>query len=369
MKSRIFFDDRSRYQAFTQNTNEKTKICEFISPHIKGIDKKKTNVKILDAGTGDGTIASHVIKAFHKFHPNTRLLFTGKEISHQDVTNTLEKLSDRFVEHPKLVVTLTNVKFTQIDKLANSASIDDKDIKIMKIELFGDNSYDFTSQIRSNSVVSFVNRYWGVNIDQSGNTRYINPCVIKIFRSDQLKLISPAIESARPISGFDLIIASQAYRSRSTVERKVRFVIDPLIKLLDISGELLITHSIGGEMISEILKIAFKDINAFPTLASDLIYHMQEAFHEDGPHYLFSEPSTYKFSYNSSPEGVSSELFGLEVERRIESLFYYAQVTNEEIYRLKANNERMSNLRNVLQKTRELSFENEFFSIKNTTIV
>ena len=66
---------------------------------------------------------------------------------------------------------------------------------------------------------------------------------------------------------------------------------------------------------------------------------------------------------------MSSGLFGLEVERRIEGLLYYAQVTNEEIYRLKANNKRMSNLRNVLQKTRELSFENEFFSIKNTTIV
>ena len=367
MRSTIFFDDRMKYQAFIQNTNEKIKFCESIFSHIQNINKKKTYVKILDAGTGDGTIASHVMKAFHKCHPNTLLFFTGKEVSHQDVTNTLEKLSDRFMEHPKLVVTLTNVKYSQIDRLSDFASIYDEDMKIMRIELFGDNSYDFNTQITNHSVINFVNRYWGVKIDESGNTRHINPCIIKIYRRDQHKLISPTIESAQPVNNFDLIIASQAYRARSSVERKVRLVIEPLMKLLDITGELLITHSIGGEMVSGLLKIVFEDFKPFPTLANDLICHLQKVSNKDRNHYLFSAPTTYKFNYISPPDGVASELFGLEVEKKLESLLYYAQVTNEQLSNLKANNKRLLDLREVLQKTKELTFENEFFSIKNET--
>ena len=367
MRNTIFFDDRMRYQAFIQNTNEKIKFCESIFPHIQNIKKKKSYVKILDAGTGDGTIASHVMKAFHKCHPNTLLFFTGKEVSYQDITNTLEKLPDRFMEHPKLVITLTNVKYSQIDRLSDFASIYDEDMKIMRIELFGENSYDFNTQITNHSVINFVNRYWGVKIDESGNTRPTNPCIIKIFRSDQHKFISPNIESAKPVNKFDLIIASQAYRSRSSVERKVRLVIEPLMNLLDITGELLITHSIGGEMVSEILKIVFEDFKPFPILANDLICHLQKVSNKDCNHYLFSAPSTYNFTYISPPDGVASELFGLEVEKKIESLLYYAQVTNEQIGKLKANNKRLLNLREVLRKTNELTFENEFFSIKNET--
>ena len=88
---------------------------------------------------------------------------------------------------------------------------------------------------------------------------------------------------------------------------------------------------------------------------------------KDRNHYLFSAPTTYKFNYISPPDGVASELFGLEVEKKLESLLYYAQVTNEQLSNLKANNKRLLDLREVLQKTKELTFENEFFSIKNET--
>ena len=64
--------------------------------------QNRTFLRILDAGTGDGTVKSNVIKTFHKYHPYTSLLITGKEISYEDLKNTLEKMPDRFVEHPNL---------------------------------------------------------------------------------------------------------------------------------------------------------------------------------------------------------------------------------------------------------------------------
>ena len=129
MGKKRFFDDRLKYLSFIQNTGEKRAISSEIYSHIKSLPQNKTYLRILDAGTGDGTIKSNVIKSFHKFHPYTSLLITGKEISYEDLKNTLEKMPDRFVEHPNLMVTMTNVKFSELGRIENAKKIRDKKVK------------------------------------------------------------------------------------------------------------------------------------------------------------------------------------------------------------------------------------------------
>ena len=73
------------------------------------------------------------------------------------------------------------------------------------------------------------------------------------------------------LDNYDLIIASQAYRAASSVKLKVSNVIGPLMRLLNQSGKLLITHSLGGENVQKILKVGFKDIEAFPNEAKNII--------------------------------------------------------------------------------------------------
>ena len=103
MGKKRFFDDRLKYLSFIQNTSEKKIISTEIYPHIARLSQNKSYLRILDAGTGDGTIISNVIKSFHRYHAYTSLLITGKEISYEDLKNTLEKMPDRFVEHPNLL--------------------------------------------------------------------------------------------------------------------------------------------------------------------------------------------------------------------------------------------------------------------------
>ena len=43
------------------------------------------------------------------------------------------------------------------------------------------------------------------------------------------------------------------------------------MRLLNKSGKLLVTHSSGGDSIQKILKLAFKDKEAFPNTAKDII--------------------------------------------------------------------------------------------------
>ena len=54
---------------------------------------------------------------------HTPLLITGKEISYEDLKNTLEKMPDRFVEHPNLLVTMTNVKFSELGLIESASKL------------------------------------------------------------------------------------------------------------------------------------------------------------------------------------------------------------------------------------------------------
>ena len=64
MGKKRFFDDRLKYLSFIQNTGEKKSISEKIYPFISKLSQNKSYLRILDAGTGDGTIITNVIKAF-----------------------------------------------------------------------------------------------------------------------------------------------------------------------------------------------------------------------------------------------------------------------------------------------------------------
>ena len=68
---------------------------------------------MFDAGTGDGTVMASVLRHLHGHFPTVPFLVVGKEISLEDVRLTLEKLPDRFSEHPQTVVVLTNLNYRQ----------------------------------------------------------------------------------------------------------------------------------------------------------------------------------------------------------------------------------------------------------------
>ena len=72
---------------------------------------------------------------------------SGKEISYEDLKNTLEKVPDRFVEHPNLLITMTNVKFSELGLIESSNTIQDKKVKEFNLILKSNNSFDFNSQI------------------------------------------------------------------------------------------------------------------------------------------------------------------------------------------------------------------------------
>ena len=363
MGKKRFFDDRLKYLSFIQNTSEKRAISEQLAPHIASMEQNRTFLRVLDAGTGDGTVKSNVIKTFHKYHPYTSLLITGKEISYEDLKNTLEKMPDRFVEHPNLLMTMTNVKFSELGLIESSNKIKDKKTKEFNLVLKSNNSFDFNSQITGNLLGNFIKKNWGIEIDKNGRTSYSNPCIIRVYREDNEKHLNKFLKNDYKNNNYDLIVASQAYRAAAPVKIKVNNVIGPLMRLLNKSGKLLVTHTSGGDSIQKVLKLAFKDKEAFPNTAKDIIEHLKDNPFGENNIYSFSKPMNYFFKFKRAPDQTVSELFGHNTDAKWANIVYVGQIAEKDIQNLENNSRLRNKVRKTIDGLAQIQFKNEIFSI------
>ena len=100
----------------------------------------------------------------------------------------------------------------------------------------------------------------------SGNPVYEKPVVLVIYREDHRFLL----DQVRPRRGFtdaeyDLVIASQPYRARASLEFKARRVVAPLARALAPGGRLIAIHSHGDDPGLEIIQRIWPGENPFTT--------------------------------------------------------------------------------------------------------
>ena len=359
MSKNRFYDSRLSYLSFVQNTNEKKIISKKIYPYIEKLPKKKVT-QFLDAGIGDGTITSNIIKKFHDVHPNSLLLITGKEISFEDVFNSLIKFPDRFVEHPKLAITLTNMKFAELGSMTPT----NKNLPIIKknIVLKGKNAYEFEQQLEK--LDSFINKNWGFDIDDNGRTAYVRPCLINIYREDCKELIEKNIPKTHKKNEYDFILASQAYRSRSLTKSKIANVIKPLACALKKNGTLIITHSAGNDSVTSILNNRFVKADLFPDDGRSILKFINQNKSLNGNTYQFSKPKNYSYSFRKIPSEIVNQMSSSSLDSKISNLFYIGQLSNDEKNLILDDQKKINKLKKLILNQDRIIFNNEIFSIK-----
>src|SRR5436189_2066401 len=108
-----FFENRQKYLLFVHTCSEKRVIAQRVALELSSIHPRPPAVRLFDAGMGDGTVLSRVMRAMHARFPHMPFYVAGKEISYEDVRLTIEKLPDRLLEHPATVVVLTNMSYAE----------------------------------------------------------------------------------------------------------------------------------------------------------------------------------------------------------------------------------------------------------------
>ncbi len=106
-----FYDNRQKYLMFVNTCSEKWEVANRVAQELDHVHPRPPALRVFDAGVGDGTILSRVMRTMHDKFATMPFYVVGKEISLEDVRLTLQKMPDRFYEHPPLCLFLTNLQY------------------------------------------------------------------------------------------------------------------------------------------------------------------------------------------------------------------------------------------------------------------
>ena len=112
-----FYDNRQKYLAFVNTCNEKSVVARRAARDLNVLRPKPPALRMFDAGMGDATVLTRLMGSVHRTFPTVPLLAVAKEISLEDVRLGLEKMPDRFYEHPYTVLVITNLSYMEAPKL------------------------------------------------------------------------------------------------------------------------------------------------------------------------------------------------------------------------------------------------------------
>ena len=217
-----FYDNRQKYLTFVTTCDEKWRVAERAAAELERLRPSPPAVRLYDAGVGDGTVLAHLLRAMHQRFPTFPFYVVGKEISLEDIRLTLEKLPDRFVEHPQMVTVLTNLHYSESPWLLPNTEAKQQAMHFEYVELQGDGSYGYGDQLRR--LDDFLLENWEVKpSEKTGNPIYTKPAAIVIYRQDQrFSLDSLIPHKGDAVADYDLVVASQPWRSRNPAEFKVK---------------------------------------------------------------------------------------------------------------------------------------------------
>ncbi|MEM7269898.1 MAG: hypothetical protein AAF401_11670, partial [Pseudomonadota bacterium] len=286
-----FYDNRQKYLMFITTCGEKFAVVEHIDEELEALTPKPPALRIFDAGVGDGTVLSGVLRRLHDRFPNAPFLVVGKEISLEDVRLAMDKLPDRLIEHPDTVFVFTNLYYYEAPSL--TCADPDKQIERRDIVLTGDSSSAFETQIKD--VFAELANLWEVAPSpKTGNPRYVTPAVVTVSRADRRFTLDQVMPREGGELSYDLVLAVQPYRARLSAEKKIAYVLRPCAMALAEGGLLIGVQSTGQDPGLEIVRKIWPEEAPFATPGPMLSRDLLAALAEKTPERRFTDATGAK---------------------------------------------------------------------------
>ena len=362
-----FYDNRQKYLLFVHTCDEKWVVADRIGDELEHIKPRAPALRLFDAGAGDGTVLTRVMRSMHDRFPTVPFYIVGKEISLEDVRLTLEKMPDRFYEHPAMVLVMTNMFYSEAPRLQPKAPAAASALIWKEAALTGSTASRFEQQITE--LQGFLAKNWTARISKTtGNPIYERPVVLVIYREDHKLLLDgvrPRQEAVR--ADFDLVIASQPYRARAPVEFKAEKIVAPLVRALAPGGRLIGIHSRGGDPGLEIVQRVWPGENPFQTDRHQLLRATKEALGIEAHGFTFNagadERALFRYEMHTLPSEISSSIGSSTLLAAWNAAVYVAQIEDERLECAMKSGAYLDATRDVLQKHHKLWFQNESYVI------
>jgi hypothetical protein len=362
-----FFDNRQKYLLFVHTCSEKWVIANRVALELANIHPRPPAVRVFDAGIGDGTVMLRVLRAMHDRFPHMPFYVVGKEISLEDVRLAMQKMSDRFVEHPATVLVLTNLAYADAPWLAVKSLSAASSMVWHEVPLAGDTAHHFEQQITD--LVPFLAQNWKASVSpKTGNPVYDRPVVLVLYREDHKFLLDPIIP--RPggtVANYDLVIASQPYRARASLDFKARRVVAPLAKALGPGGRMIGIHSHGHDPGMEIVNKVWPGDHPFTHDRHQILKTVKQELGSVGRNLNFSayadSRALFRYDMHTLPSEISESIGTSTLFAAWNAAIYVAQVEDDRLAEVVSDGRYLDATREVLRERGGLWFNDESYVI------
>jgi hypothetical protein len=351
-----FYDNREKYLLFVTTCSEKWEISERIGLELDEIAPAPPAVRVFDAGVGDATVLTRVMRLMHRRFPNAPFLVAAKEISLEDVRLSLEKMPDRFYEHPETVFVFTNLPYADAPFLAAEA-------QWREIGLAGATAHEFEQQIQNLQPV--LAELWQVRkSEKSGNPVPVTPAVLVLFREDHRFLLDPVIprKGFRQL-GYDLVLACQPFRARSPLAFKAERVLAPLARALRPRGRLVIIQAKGEDPGMEIIRRIWPEEAPFKDGRKKLLAALAEALGPEARQFEFlafpDKKALFRYRLHTMPSETATTIGTSTVLAAWNAAVYVAQIPDAQLDEAMAGGGYLEATREVLRRHGGLWFQDE----------
>ena len=367
-----FYDNRQKYLTFIHTCNEKIIIAKRALKELQQIHIKPPGLRLFDAGIGDALVLSEIMRGIHNQYPTAPLFINGKEISDENVRLCLEKMPDRFCEHPATVLVISNMRYREAPALAPSDIREAAAMNWVEVPLRGDSSFQFARQI--DGLERTLKDGWQTRrSDKTGNPVPVRPSVIVMYREDHRLLLDHIIPQPNNIiTNYDFIIASHPWRASETAEKKVSTILMPLARSLAPGGRMIAVQGYGNDPGHEILREEWRDEQPFSIRRGELLNRLKNELGREAGLYNLNTASDkkalLKYNMHTLPSEINENLGTSTLLAAWNAAIYAGQIKDEKLEAAISKGTYLESTRRVLKKYDGLWFNNECFVISRRRI-
>jgi hypothetical protein len=362
-----FYDNRQKYLAFVNTCNEKSAVARRAIQELAHLRPTPPALRIFDAGMGDATVLSRLMRGVHRVFPTVPISVVAKEISLEDVRLGLEKMPDRFQEHPATVLVITNLHYAEAPRLMPRDTHIAAALNWQEVRLTGASAHEYAEQIEE--LEPTLDYGWQTRPSpKSGNPVYLRPSVLVVYRDDHKFLLDAVIpKPGRIFESYDLILASQPWRARMSAEFKAQRVLAPLARSLAPGGRLLAIQSYGRDPALEIIQRLWPGESPFQVDRHQLLAALKSELGRDAREFVLTAPpddkAVFRYDMHTLPSEIGNRIGTSTLFAAWNAAIYVNQIEDERLDSVVHNGAYLEATQQVLQKHGGLWFNDETFVV------
>jgi hypothetical protein len=360
-----FYDNRQKYLTFVNTCNEKAMVVKRAAQELAHMSPTPPSLRIFDAGMGDATVLSRMMRTTHQLFPTVPVLAVAKEISLEDVRLGLEKMPDRFYEHGNTVLVITNLSYANAPSLALPDTSAEINWHVVKLE--GSSANEFGDQIEA--LEPSLAHGWETKPNpQTGNPTYVRPSVLVVYRADHEFVLDSVIpRQGAPAAGYDFVLASQPWRARTSAKFKAEKILGPLSRSLKHGGRLLVVQSFGPDAATEVVETLWPGEDFFPVRREALLEALRAALGDEASDYELANPNDegalFRYEMHTLPSEISDRIGTSTLFAAWNAVIYVNQIEDERLDDVVASGAYLQATQQALHDHGGLWFNDEAFVV------